>query len=57
MTEVIIFIGLFVVTGLIIVMDDGQWDRKKIINLVQAPLFKGRTEFYASTPSISTILG
>jgi hypothetical protein len=29
MTEVIIFIGLFVVTGLIIVMDDGQWNRKK----------------------------
>jgi hypothetical protein len=29
MTHVILFIGLFVVTGLIIVMDDAQWDRKK----------------------------
>ena len=28
MTEVIFFIGLFVVTGLIVIMDDGQWDRK-----------------------------
>jgi hypothetical protein len=29
MFHVILIIGLFVVTGLIIVMDDGQWDRKK----------------------------
>jgi hypothetical protein len=29
MFNVIFIIGLFVVTGLIIVMDDGQWDRKK----------------------------
>jgi hypothetical protein len=32
-------------------------DQEKIINLVQARLLKGRTVFYASTPSISTILG
>jgi len=29
MTEVLIFIGLFVITGIVILMDDGQWDRKK----------------------------
>jgi hypothetical protein len=29
MAVVIFFICMFVVTGLIIVMDDGQWDRKK----------------------------
>jgi hypothetical protein len=29
MTEVIIFIGLFVLTGIIIVTDTAQWDRKK----------------------------
>ena len=29
MTEVIIFIGLFVLTGIIILSDDGQWERKK----------------------------
>ncbi len=29
MTEVIIFIGLFVFTGIIIVTDNAQWDRKK----------------------------
>jgi hypothetical protein len=29
MIEVIIFIGLFVLTGIIIVMDTSQWDRKK----------------------------
>jgi hypothetical protein len=29
MTIALIFIGLFVVTGIIIVADDGTWDRKK----------------------------
>ena len=29
MFEVIFFIGLFVLTGIIIISDDGQWDRKK----------------------------
>lgn len=29
MTEVIIFIGMFVLTGIIIVSDNQQWDRKK----------------------------
>jgi hypothetical protein len=29
MFHVILMIALFVVTGLIIVMDDAQWDRKK----------------------------
>lgn len=29
MTEVIIFIGLFVFTGIIIVTDNAQWDRRK----------------------------
>lgn len=29
MVEVIIFIGLFVLTGIIIVTDNEQWDRKK----------------------------
>jgi hypothetical protein len=29
MTEVILFIGLFVLTGIVIVVDNGQWDRKK----------------------------
>lgn len=29
MTEVIIFIGLFVITGIVIVTDNAQWDRKK----------------------------
>jgi hypothetical protein len=29
MVEVIIFIGLFVLTGIIIVTDNQQWDRKK----------------------------
>jgi hypothetical protein len=29
MTEVIFFIGLFVLSGIIIVIDNQQWDRKK----------------------------
>lgn len=29
MTEAIFFVGLFIFAGLIIVMDDGQWNRKK----------------------------
>jgi len=29
MIEVLIFIGLFLLTGIVILMDDGQWDRKK----------------------------
>jgi len=29
MTEVIILIGLFVFTGIVIVTDNAQWDRKK----------------------------
>jgi hypothetical protein len=29
MLHVILMIGLFVVTGLIIVLDDAQWTRKK----------------------------
>jgi|PersoiStandDraft_1058852.scaffolds.fasta_scaffold08261_4 hypothetical protein len=29
MLHVILMIGLFVVTGLIIVLDDAQWNRKK----------------------------
>jgi hypothetical protein len=29
MTEVIIFIGLFVLTGIIIVTDNEQWSKKK----------------------------
>jgi hypothetical protein len=29
MAWAIFFICMFLVTGLIIVMDDGQWDRKK----------------------------
>lgn len=29
MFEVIFFIGLFVLTGIIIVTDTAQWDRKK----------------------------
>jgi|WetSurMetagenome_2_1015567.scaffolds.fasta_scaffold00554_22 hypothetical protein len=29
MTVALIFIGLFVLTGIIIVSDDGTWDRKK----------------------------
>jgi hypothetical protein len=29
MAVAIFFIGMFVVTGLIIVMDDGQWNREK----------------------------
>jgi hypothetical protein len=29
MTEVIIFIGLFVFTGIVIVTDNAQWDRRK----------------------------
>jgi len=29
MTVALIFIGLFVLTGIVIVMDDGTWDRKK----------------------------
>ena len=28
MTTAIIFIGLFIVTGIAIVADDGKWDRK-----------------------------
>jgi hypothetical protein len=29
MTEVIIFIGLFVLTGIIVVTDNAQWSNKK----------------------------
>ncbi len=28
-TAALIFIGMFVLTGIIIITDDGQWDRKK----------------------------
>lgn len=28
-TAVLIFIGMFVLTGIVIVMDDGMWTRKK----------------------------
>ncbi len=29
MTTAIIFIALFIITGIAIVADDGKWDRKK----------------------------
>ncbi len=29
MTSLIFFIGMLVVTGLVIFIDDGQWDRKE----------------------------
>ena len=29
MTAAIIFVGLFIITGLTIIVDDGKWERKK----------------------------
>jgi hypothetical protein len=29
MTAAIIFVGLFIFTGLAIIVDDGKWERKK----------------------------